>query len=212
MSKDTSYKKMTSRDIQASERRTQILEAAKRLFAANGFHETSMRAINRAVGMSQALTYHYFPNGKLEIFNTIIQEIEEERANDIDQSIKSFNDDMSLNEALSLLTRKMSERFAKDREFILIMIQERNLISQELWSFLSAGGEKFNRSFVEFLSKRASDGQIRHMDFGLAVAQFMCHIGLIAMHKIMYEPQFDEASYIQDTKKIIDFTSKLWMK
>lgn len=202
--------RMTKRDIQAAERRQQILDAARKLFASNGYHATSMRTINHQVGMSEALTYHYFPGGKLEIFNTIIQEAEEERADDINQSIKSFNDDMSLNEALLLLVKKMAERFAMDKEFILIMIQERKLVSQELWGFLSLNGQKFSNSFIEFLSKRASDGQIRNMDFDMAVSQFMCHIGLIAMHHIMYEPDFDEAAYLRDTQKIIDFTAGLW--
>lgn len=65
---------MTSRDLQASERREQILNAARQLFVQEGYHAASMRAINKKVGMSDALTYHYFPEGKLEIFNTIIRE------------------------------------------------------------------------------------------------------------------------------------------
>jgi AcrR family transcriptional regulator len=89
------------------------------------------------VGVSEALTYHYFPGGKLEILNTIIREIEEERANDIDNSIKAFSDEISLKEALQILVRKMSERFVKDKEFLQIMIQERNLMNQEQWNFLS---------------------------------------------------------------------------
>jgi AcrR family transcriptional regulator len=34
-------KKQTNRDIQASERRQQILDVAMQLFAANGYHATS---------------------------------------------------------------------------------------------------------------------------------------------------------------------------
>jgi AcrR family transcriptional regulator len=149
---------MTNRDIQASERRKQILEIAKKLFAANGYHGTSMRTINKEVGMSEALTYHYFPGGKLEIFNAIIQTVEEERANDIEQSIKAFSEKISLSEALQLLVKKMSERFVKDKEFIQIMIQERNLINKEQWSFLSLGGQQFINSLIKFLSKRAAKG------------------------------------------------------
>ncbi|MDQ7092860.1 TetR/AcrR family transcriptional regulator [Desulfosporosinus sp. PR] len=204
--------KMTSRDIQAKERRKQILETAKKLFAANGYHATSMRTINKEVGMSEALTYHYFPGGKLEIFHTIIQEVEEERANDIDQSIKAFNDKTSLSEALLLLAKKMSERFVKDKEFIQIMIQERNLINKEQWNLLSLGGQQFLSSLIKFLSQRAAEGQIRKMDFGIAVSQFMCHIGLVALQQIMYEPNFNSQAYLQDTQKIIDFTVELWSR
>jgi AcrR family transcriptional regulator len=211
MTEDIRTKKQTNRDIQASERRQQILDAAKQLFAANGYHATSMRTINRKVGMSEALTYHYFPGGKLEILNTIIREIEEERANDIDKSIKAFSDDISLKEALQLLVQKMSERFVKDKEFLQIMIQERNLVNEEQWNFLSLTGQQFIDSLVNFLAKRATQGQIRKMDFEMAVSQFMCHIGLVALQQIMFEPDFNDEVYMQDTQKIIDFTVGLWM-
>lgn len=210
MSGDIQTKKVTSRDIQASERRKQILDTAKKLFAANGYHATSMRTINRAVGMSEALTYHYFPGGKLEILNTIIREVEEERAADIDNSIKAFGDDISLKEALLLLTRKMAERFVKDKEFLQIMLQERNLVNKEQRDFLSLASGQFIGSLVAFLEKRAGQGQIRKMDFGMAVSQFMCHIGLLALQQIMYEPEFDGERFVRDAAKIIDFTSELW--
>jgi len=65
---------------------------------------------------------------------------------------------------------------------------------------------------VNFLAKRAIQGEIRQMDFGMAVSQFMCHIGLIALQQIMFEPDFNDEVYIQDTQKIIDFTVGLWTK
>lgn len=210
MVKDTLTRKMTNRDIQAIERRQQILDTAKQLFAANGYHATSMRTINKKVGMSEALTYHYFPGGKLEILQTIIKEVEEERAKDIDKSIKAFGDDTSLKEALVLLVRKMAERFAKDKEFLQIMLQERNLVNQEQKNFLSLAGQQFINSLIDFLVKRAAKGQVRKMDFGMAVSQFMCHIGLVALQQIMYETDFNSEAYLQNTQKIIDFTVELW--
>ncbi|MGA9173636.1 MAG: helix-turn-helix domain-containing protein [Thermoactinomyces sp.] len=52
---------MTSRDLQAAKRRKQLLEAAKKLFAEKGYHNTSTKEINRAIGMADGLIYHYFP-------------------------------------------------------------------------------------------------------------------------------------------------------
>lgn len=206
MSKDT----LTNRDIVAIERRKQILDIAKQLFAANGYHATSMRAINKAVGMSEALTYHYFPGGKLEIFNSVIREVEEERANNINKSIEAFSDDISIKEALTLLAKEMSKGFIKDKEFFQIMIQERKLINREQMNFLSLTSQQFIDSLIEFLAKRAAQGQLRIMDFGMAVSQFMCHIGLVALQQIMYEDDFNGENFIQNARKIIDFTVELW--
>lgn len=45
-----------------SDRRTEILEAAARLFAERGFHATSMRDLCAALGMSPGNLYHWFPS------------------------------------------------------------------------------------------------------------------------------------------------------
>ena len=79
-------KRMTSRDLQAVERRQQILDIAMRLFAENGYHATSMRELNKEIGMADALTYHYFPGGKLEILKAVLHNAQEERM----RSIVSF--------------------------------------------------------------------------------------------------------------------------
>ena len=47
----------TSRDHQAVERRDQILQGSKEMFAEHGFHGTSMRMINKHVGITDGLLY-----------------------------------------------------------------------------------------------------------------------------------------------------------
>jgi AcrR family transcriptional regulator len=66
--------KLTSRDLQAIERREQILKASKELFAANGYHATTTRLICKKINMADGLIYHYFPDGKLEILRKVIEE------------------------------------------------------------------------------------------------------------------------------------------
>jgi len=53
------------------DRRTQILTAALRLFAARGLSATKVTDIAAAVGISQGLVYHYF-GSKEEIFTALI--------------------------------------------------------------------------------------------------------------------------------------------
>lgn len=212
MSQDTPAKKMTNRDIKATERRQQILDTAKHLFAANGYHATSMRTINKKVGMSEALTYHYFPGGKSEILDTIIREAEKARADDIDESIKAFPDEISLREALSDLAKKLSERFEMNKEYYQILVREKNMLSQEQWAFLLNVGEQFMQTLVAFLEKRAALGQIREMDFMMAASQFLSHIGSLALHQIMFGPGPVSENYLQMTEKIVDFTVELWSK
>ncbi len=52
-------------------RRTQILDAARRRFAANGFHMTSMDDVIRESGLSAGALYRYFPGKEALILSTI---------------------------------------------------------------------------------------------------------------------------------------------
>jgi AcrR family transcriptional regulator len=53
-------------ELHVTQRRQQILDAALRCFAANGFHNTSMRDVIRESGLSAGAVYNYFP-GKEEL-------------------------------------------------------------------------------------------------------------------------------------------------
>ncbi len=171
-----------------------------------------MRAINQAVGMSETLTYHYFPDGKLQILYAVIENLEEKRANDINQSIQSINPELPLREALFLIAQKMAERFEADQDFIQIMIQERGLLDiNHIRSMSNIGGD-FSESFRRFLELKCQAGEIRNMDFSMAVSQFFCHISMIALQSILYEPTFDPHNYMKNIEKILDFTASLWKK
>lgn len=208
MNKDTRIKQLTSREIQAGERRQQILDVAKKLFAEGGYHGTSMRAINKEVGMAEALTYHYFPGGKLEILRTIIQEGQEKRMRDINEFSRLFQDEMSLREALLLLSHKMTDLFIKDKELIQIVIKDKNLLDKEEWISLMHSTHQPTDFMVSFLSKHAEQWQLRKMDFQLALSQFISTIILMTIFGV----DFMRDSYDQYIEKAVDFTVELWSK
>ena len=57
--------------LSAEERRAAILEAARRVFGAAGYHEATTRDIANAAGVSEALLYQHFP-GKRQLFEELI--------------------------------------------------------------------------------------------------------------------------------------------
>jgi AcrR family transcriptional regulator len=57
--------------LQAAERKQLIIEAARALFAEKGFSGTSVRAIARDAGVSEALLYKHFPD-KQHIYQEIL--------------------------------------------------------------------------------------------------------------------------------------------
>jgi AcrR family transcriptional regulator len=57
--------------LQAAERKRQLIQAARELFAEKGFNGTSVREIAKAAGVSEALLYKHFPD-KQHIYQEIL--------------------------------------------------------------------------------------------------------------------------------------------
>lgn len=62
----------TTRARQADRRRTELLDAALRLFAEQGFHATTIADIAAATGTAHGLVYHYF-RSKDELLSEILE-------------------------------------------------------------------------------------------------------------------------------------------
>jgi AcrR family transcriptional regulator len=67
---------MATTRITSEERRAQLVDAAVKEFAANGFHATSTTAIAKRAGISQPYVYALFPN-KHELFLAANAEVKE---------------------------------------------------------------------------------------------------------------------------------------
>lgn len=63
--------KRPGRPAGATDTRDRILNAARELFAANGFDKTSIRSIATAAGVDSALVHHYFGN-KQQLFTAAV--------------------------------------------------------------------------------------------------------------------------------------------
>lgn len=61
----------TRRELQKQERRNQLLDVARKLFAEKGLENTSIKDIADEAGVAQGLLYHYF-RSKEEVFWAII--------------------------------------------------------------------------------------------------------------------------------------------
>jgi AcrR family transcriptional regulator len=199
--------RVSSRDIKAQERRQQILAVAKKLFAENGYHATSMRTLNKALGVAEALTYHYFPGGKLEILQTILREGRAARIAEIEALGSLFRDDLSLREALLLAARVGTNIFTADKELFQIVVRERNWLRQEEWLATLAGGAAPTQALYDFFARRMAQGEIREMDLRFAFMQFFA--GIIVHFFLVENDGTDDTHYIE---RLVDFTARLWSR
>jgi AcrR family transcriptional regulator len=67
-----------SRREQAQASRETLLIAAQRCFAADGYEATTVASILSAAGMARGALYHYFPDGKRDIFNAVFDKLNDE--------------------------------------------------------------------------------------------------------------------------------------
>ena len=199
--------RVTSRDIKAQERRQQILAVAKKLFAQDGYHATSMRTLNTALGVAEALTYHYFPGGKLDILQTILREGRAARVAEIEALVPLFRDDLSLREALLLAARIGTTIYTADKELFQIVARERNWLRREEWLATLGTGDAPVQFLYDFFARRMAQGEIRDMDLPFAFMQFFAGV---MVHMLFAEDDgTDEQHYIE---RLVDFTARLWSR
>jgi AcrR family transcriptional regulator len=160
----TNSKKTNLRQEQAAETRRKLLNAARKCFAANGYDATPIRSINREIGMADGLLYHYFPGGKREMLQVLIEEESEKMVPEF-QRLKQSYDDLSVDEVASLVCREWFALFCKMEDILVIMLRQNkimNLIEPDLIQKSIFSVENW---FPDFLRKRAEKGEIREMDY-----------------------------------------------
>lgn len=201
----------TSRDLQAAERREQILLGAKQLFAEHGYHGTSIRAMNKHIGITDGLLYHYFPGGKQEILETIFHEAQRDRMELMDQLIKGIHPGQPLEEVLYLFISRLVSTLVGDPDFIKIMLRDSDNILSEDKNFMTQLIMQRHQALTEALTKRAEAGEIREMDFRLAAKQVIS-VGMMAVLGQFTAVNMIETDVDSYLKNMVAFTVSLWRK
>lgn len=74
----------------AAETREALIEAARPLFAAQGFADIALEAIVRAAGVTRGALYHHFAD-KTELFAAVLEKVEGELAARMGEAISASN-------------------------------------------------------------------------------------------------------------------------
>ncbi|MDP5274623.1 TetR/AcrR family transcriptional regulator [Chengkuizengella axinellae] len=205
-------KKPTNRDLQAEERRKQLLQASKELFAKQGFHATPIRSINRSIGMADGLIYHYFPKGKQQILETIVEDSFTSRSEILAQQLSGLiTKEVPLKQALIIFIERMNEMVLSDQLSALIMFRERAYLSDDFVEKL--GVMIINRLdwLANFLNERHEAGEIEQLDFQIAAKQ-ITSINFILIVKEMLGLNVILESKQEFIEKSVDQLVKFWEK
>ncbi|HKN51912.1 MAG TPA: TetR/AcrR family transcriptional regulator, partial [Amycolatopsis sp.] len=74
-----------------TERRAQLLSAAQRVFAENGYHAAAMDEIAEVAGVSKPVLYQHFP-GKLDLYIALLESHVDELVGKVKNALDSTTD------------------------------------------------------------------------------------------------------------------------
>lgn len=201
----------TSRDLQAAERRIQLLEAAKKLFAQSGYHATTTRKITSEIGMADGLLYHYFPNGKKQILDTIIQGFVDERWKQIEQEMAEITPDLLLEKALRKLGNIMFHYIGTDKSMLMILMREQNILSDQYSETFKHHIKSVIQKTAYILQSKAEMQEIRSLNFFMMANQFCSSIYIYILQSALFgENNFyslDPEAYLQS---VVEYSLETW--
>ena len=87
-----------------TERRRQILDAARRVFGRKGFTNTPMIDVAHAAGVGKGTLYEYF-SSKEELFSTLILTVAREALETMRRTVPAEDPEAALGEAIAYVTR-----------------------------------------------------------------------------------------------------------
>ncbi|WP_334330023.1 TetR/AcrR family transcriptional regulator [Companilactobacillus sp. HBUAS59699] len=126
---------MKKSDIQ----KEKILKAAQDLFAEKGFEATTTREINRTVGISDGSLYYYFPDGKKQILDMIVEKGMVHREKSISQVTIKVESLADLEQQIMDIYDSICEIFSDEDGYraFMITIRERAILSNEQSKWIS---------------------------------------------------------------------------
>jgi AcrR family transcriptional regulator len=181
------------RQAQAARRREQLLKAALALFSERGYRGTSVRAITRAAGVTEAVLYHYFAN-KADLWAAVLAEYSP--FGQIGQVLDAAGS-LPLDAALRTLGLELL-RLLREREQLVLTLLSEAPVEQDVATVLQRFLRGVAMVLTIFLGGRQEWGEIdRDVDVSAAATAFQ---GALLVHFLTTslgapaEPAADEAT------------------
>ena len=206
----SSQETRNQRQEQAAATRQKLLTSAQHLFAQNGYKGTTVRMINRSVDMADGLLYHYFPNGKKEVFKEVITGNMREMFHELQEPEKQdAYEKLPLDAALDAAYINFMVVIDEHLEFIRMMMRE-NSVREFLTEEEIKSVWKTRIPWLPTLLQRKMEaGEVKEMDFEMAALS----VNSILMHYVMKRVTDTGRSTLDDPawrKRLIAYQVSVW--
>jgi AcrR family transcriptional regulator len=155
-----------SRREQAEASRATLVAAARGCFTESGYDDTTVAEILRRAGMARGALYHYFPDGKAQIFAAVYDDVDAALHRELDALDPSTAHLARLRAGLALYLRScLHDDFAS----IVVRDAPRVVPGQE-WPRSAAGAGRSLTRIREQLDAALAAGEIYPCDTGILAA------------------------------------------
>jgi AcrR family transcriptional regulator len=152
---------MKTAESAAERKRTEIIQAAFKVFSEKGYHPTRVADITTELGIGYGLFYHYFQN-KLDIFSQIIDRLIERIKEEVVSEIEVIPD--TREEFLDQIKRvgdRLGDIFVEDPNISKFIFYEALGIDEEINRKIQDTFELFTQYTKKYLEKGMEKGFLR---------------------------------------------------
>jgi TetR/AcrR family transcriptional repressor of uid operon len=181
-----------------AKRRDQILDAAERCFARNGFHSTSMQMICREAGVSAGALYIYFPSKEALIAGIC----ERDRA----EFLERFSELASADDFLGALDKVAAHYFIEEEvEKIALTVETgaEATRNHDVRKMMLECDRAIGESFSGHLGQLARSGRIDPVLPPEDVAKLLQVLGDGLMWRRAIDPDFDAATLLPAVLQLV---------
>jgi AcrR family transcriptional regulator len=150
--------------LECTDKRSQILQAAFKLFAQKGFFHTTVEEVAQEAGVGKGTVYGYFAS-KQDLLHQMLF-----FASDyyFDTFSKVMEGNGELREKLERITREHFRFFTEHRDIARVILFEHRYIKEELSYWVMEREQVRIDYLVELLREAAANGEIRQVNFQVA--------------------------------------------
>jgi len=167
--------KSEARQRAEGDTRERLLRVAAELFAANGYHATGMKELEKATGLGRSSLYYQFSSKEEMLFEIVTRYLREL----IDYGNELMRREMDAQERLRQLSRGVMRTIARDLPELTVCFREVHAIGESRRGELMDLHRSYEQVWTDVLQLGVQDGVFRTSD-AMAVK------ALLGMHHYSY--------------------------
>lgn len=192
--------------VAARDRRLQIMEAAKELFARQGFEGTTTREIAERARVNEAIIFRHFPS-KEDLYWAIIDR-ESELAGWQPALRRQLSSAAGDREIFTSIAEDILTRRAKDSSLSRLLLFSALENQERSQRFFQTHVVAYYELIAEYIGRRIQQGTFRAVNPLLAARGF---VGMIVYHSLIQEIYGAQRYQDFDVKEVSETLTDIWL-